>query len=81
MALFDGPPGEETRPSPAQLAPDSTEPRAGGYAQRWVFAGDERLLMVCRFRGTGAYYRMRVAKLPRACWLRKDVQRVVAGCD
>ncbi len=80
MELFDGPPGEETRASRAQLAPDGTDARPGGYVQSWVFAGDEKLLMVCRYRGSGAYYRAVVATLPKKCMLRKDFLRVVAGC-
>jgi len=81
MRLFDGPPGEELKTSPAELAPDSTRLTRGGFDSTWRFAGDEDLLMVCIYNGSGTYYRARPRPLPRACFLRKDNEVTRAWCD
>jgi hypothetical protein len=81
MLLFDGPPGEETQRFAAQLAPDSTVKRPGGFTQAWTFAGNEQLLLICSYSGVPAYYRAKLRPLPKACTLRKDPGRTVAHCE
>lgn len=80
MRLFDGPPGEEQRPSPAELAPDSARERGGILTSTWIFAGNEKLLLVCAYRGTKTYYRAQVPQLPKTCTLHRDAHRTIGGC-
>jgi hypothetical protein len=67
--LFDGPPGEENAASPAELAPDSVTGSGNNLVTTWTFAGSEKLLLVCTYAGTSAYYRAVIAKVPHACTL------------
>jgi len=80
MRLFDGPPGEEQRPSPAELAPDSANEKDGSLTSTWIFAGNEKLLLVCAYRGTKAYYRTQVSHLPKTCTLHRDARRTTGSC-
>ena len=80
MRLFDGPPGEEQRPSPAELAPDSVNEKGGSLTSTWIFAGNEKLLLVCAYRGTKAYYRTQVSHLPKTCTLHRDARRTTGSC-
>jgi hypothetical protein len=82
MRLFDGPPGEELKSSPAELAPDTTKVERGrGFTSTWRFAGSENLLMVCTFDGSRTYYRARVSPIPKTCTLHDDGGLVQAWCD
>ena len=81
MRLFDGPPGEELKQAPADLAPDQTVERRGGYTNTWRFTGSGDLLMVCTYNGSGTYYRARVHPLPSVCTLRDDNGLRQAWCD
>jgi hypothetical protein len=81
LRLFEGAPGEETKQAPADLAPDSSVTRPGGYLNTWSFGGDEKLLMVCAYRDTGSYYRRVLKPLPTACMSSETPAGVVARCD
>jgi hypothetical protein len=81
LRLFDGPPGEEAKPAPAELAPDRTAQRGGSIGTTWRFAGDESLLMVCAYRGTAAYYRATLNPLPRSCTMQRGASRTAASCE
>jgi hypothetical protein len=81
LRLFDGPPGEETKDAPAELAPDGTTRRAGIETTQWRFAGDEHLLLVCEYRATTSYYRMALPSVPGACNMVHGPDGVVAGCE
>jgi len=81
MKLFDGPPGEELKAVPADLAPDRTRERSGGFTSAWRFAGNEDLLMVCTYDGSGTYYRARPSPLPSRCTLRNENGLTQAWCD
>jgi hypothetical protein len=81
MRLFDGPPGEETQPAPAELAPDGTTEAAGRLTAEWRFAGHERLLVVCTYRDTTSYYRAAPAKPPAHCTLARGPDGTIAECD
>ena len=80
MRLFDGPPGEEQRPSPAELAPDSSGEKGGNLTNTWIFAGNEKLLLVCAYRGTKTYYRTLVPRLPKTCTLHRGAHRTTGAC-
>ena len=41
LRLFDGPPGEETKQAPADLAPDRAAQQGGRLTATWRFTGDE----------------------------------------
>ena len=85
MRLFDGPPGEESRAAPAQLAPDEVTPqpgtRPGSLTARWRFAGGEHLLLVCDYRDTGSYYRRAATTLPHACSIVRGPDGIMAACE
>ena len=81
MRLFDGPPGEETKPAPAQLAPDGTVTHQGGHTSTWKFGGKENLLVVCAYNGSATYYRARPNPPPKLCTLRQDRGLTRGWCD
>jgi len=81
MRLFDGPPGEELQKSPAELAPDSALLKNHDLTSTWIFAGNEKLLVVCTYLGTKTYYRIEVPVLPKTCTLRRDAHRTAAACE
>jgi hypothetical protein len=81
MRLFDGPPGEELKDAPTELAPDRTLRQRDRFTSSWRFAGDESLLMVCRYNGSGTYYRARFPKLPTSCSIRDDNGLRQAWCE
>jgi hypothetical protein len=81
MRLFDGPPGEELKPSPAELAPDATTGGRAGFTSTWRFAGTEDLLLVCLYNGSGTYFRARPKPLPTGCTLRNSNGLTQAWCD
>jgi len=81
MRLFDGPPGEELKAYPAELAPDGTVERNRGFTSTWRFAGNENLLMVCTYDGSRTYYWAHVSPVPKACTLQDDGGLVQAWCD
>jgi hypothetical protein len=81
MRLFDGPPGEELKVAPAELAPDQTLRQRDGFTSSWRFAGNEDLLMVCRYNGAGTYYRTRLQKPPTGCSMRDDNGLRQAWCE
>jgi hypothetical protein len=80
MRLFDGRPGEEQLASPAELAPDSAIEKGNSLTSTWIFAGNEKLLLVRAYRGTKAYYRMQVPWLPKTCTMHRDAHRTTGGC-
>jgi hypothetical protein len=81
LHLYDGKPGEESRPAPAELAPDSTQQQAGSLLTKWIFAGNESLLLVCRYHGTSTYYRAALQQLPHGCTMRSSPRATVAICE
>jgi hypothetical protein len=81
MRLFDGPPGEEMQKSPAELAPDSAVLKNHDLTSTWIFAGNEKLLLVCSYRGTKTYYRTVIRGLPKTCTMHRDARRTVAACE
>jgi hypothetical protein len=81
MRLFDGPPGEELKSAPAELAPDRTTERRGGLTSTWRFAGEEDLLVVCIYDGSGTYYRAGPHPLPEKCTVRDDNGLSLAWCE
>lgn len=81
MRLFDGPPGEETRTSPVELAPDGTTRQGGTTTSRWRFGGDEHVLLVCTYRGTDSYYRIALPSPPAACAVTRGPRGVTGSCE
>jgi hypothetical protein len=81
MRLFDGSPGEERQKSPAELAPDSALLKNHDLSSTWIFAGNEKLLLVCAYRGTKTYYRTEVPVVPKTCTMHRDAHRTVATCE
>jgi hypothetical protein len=81
MRLFDGLPGEELKTSPAELAPDSTTAHRGGFTSTWTFAGNETLLMVCVYNGSGTYYYASPGPLTRSCVAERSHGLTQAWCE
>jgi hypothetical protein len=81
MRLFDGPPGEELKRAPADLAPDQTVAHPGGFTSAWSFADSEVPLMVCTYNGSATYYRARPHRLLKSCYLRNDDGLTQAWCE
>jgi hypothetical protein len=81
MRLFDGPPGEERKQAPADLAPDQTVERPGGYTSTWQFGGTGDLLMVCTYNGSGTYYRALLHPLPTRCTFQDDNHLRQGWCE
>lgn len=81
LRLYDGPPGEEQKPSPVQLAPGETAGRTKHLTAKWRLGGDEHLLMVCDYGGTQAYYRAAVPFSAQQCVLRRQVGHTTASCQ
>jgi len=81
MRLFDGPPGEELQKSPAELAPDSALLKNHDLTSSWIFAGNEKLLLVCTYRSTKTYYRTQIPRLPKTCTLHRNTHQTVAACE
>jgi hypothetical protein len=81
MRLFDGTPGEEAKAAPAELAPDETQTRGRDVTTTWQFAGDEKLLVLCIYGGSQAYYRIAPHPLPSRCVLRRDNFRTDGWCE
>ena len=81
MRLFDGKPGEETRASPADLAPDESVEHRGGFISHWTFAGSEGLLMVCAYKGSKTYLRTQPRPMPKRCTLDTSPTRTNASCE
>lgn len=79
--LFDGPPGEESKTAPVELAPDHTSEQPGGWTQTWRFAGNEDLLMVCVYTGSATYYRAQPRPIPGVCAVESKSARIVARCE
>jgi hypothetical protein len=80
LRLYDGPPGEESRASPAELAPADTTEHQGTLTATWTFAGNEALLMVCVYRDSPSYYRGEPRPMPDRCSMERSLSRTVAGC-
>jgi hypothetical protein len=81
MRLFDGPPGEEQRQFPAELAPDSAIQKHGTLTSTWIFAGNENLLLICDYRGTKTYYRTHVPHIPKTCTLHREAHQTTTSCE
>lgn len=81
MRLFDGLPGEELKAAPADLAPDKTVERRGGFTSTWSFGASGDLLIVCAYNGSKTYYRARPGSLPSRCTMRNDNGLTQAWCD
>jgi hypothetical protein len=81
MRLFDGPPGEETKEAPAELAPDTSKKHRGGFTNIWSFGGSENLLMVCAYDGSRTYYRTTVRALPKSCTEESNKGLVQGWCQ
>jgi hypothetical protein len=80
LRLFDGPPGEEAKDAPAELAPDHSADRQGGFEAVWRFADNETLLMVCAYHGTKTYLRARPLPPPRFCIVQRVGEHTAAEC-
>jgi hypothetical protein len=78
-ALIDGPPGEETRPAPATLAPDRSEGRGpAAFRNEWV--ARPGLLMVCRYVGTSTYLRATLPEGTSRCTMTRGSGRFTFSC-
>lgn len=78
MRLFDAPPGED---SPTELEPGQSVARRDGFTLTWHLKGDEDLLIVCLYDGSGTYYRARPRPMPARCTLRNDNGLTWAWCE
>jgi hypothetical protein len=81
MKLYEGAPGEELKSAPAQLAPDNSSERPGGYTAVWRFGGIRDLLIVCTYDGSGTYYRAQPSPVPASCTVRDDKGLIQAWCE
>jgi hypothetical protein len=78
MQLFAAPPGRE---APAELAPGQTIERSDSLTLTWHLAGNEDLLMICLYDGSGTYYRARPRPVPTSCTMRNDNGLTQAWCE
>lgn len=78
MQLFDAPP---ERSSMRELVPDLTNRSGDSYTMTWHLAGVASPLMICRYNGSGTYYRARPSPVPTTCVLRDDDGLKQGWCD
>jgi hypothetical protein len=78
MRLFDAPPGEH--PS-AELMPSLTVEHRDAFTLNWHISGDDDVLMLCLYDGSGTYYRARFHPPPVSCILRDDNGLTQAWCE
>jgi hypothetical protein len=67
MRLFNVPLDATSKTPPAELLPDRTVEHGDVAISTWRFAGNENLLMVCSYNGSGTYYVSRVRPPPTSC--------------
>lgn len=79
--LFDGPPGEERRDAPAELAPDEVTTKGSESRSLWdVSSYPEGLLLVCRYANTTTYLRGRIPAGHARCVLSHRGKMVSMAC-
>ena len=78
MRLFDVPPGNDPA---TELAPSLTFEHRDVFTLTWHIGGDDDLLMLCLYDGSGTYYRARLRPPPADCILRDDNGLTQALCE
>lgn len=78
MRLFDAQPGSNAA---KELAPAGEVRQGDSYAMTWNLTGNEALVMVCLYDGSGTYYEAWPNPLPTSCALRDDNGLTLAWCE
>lgn len=81
MRLFDLPPAEQANDPATEVVPRSRIEAADGYTSTWRFTGNDDLLVVCTYNGSGTYYRARLHPPPARCTVQDTYGLRQAWCD
>ena len=81
MRLFDVAAARQNNEAPAEVHPERTVEGPDSFISTWRFTGNEDLVMICTYNGSGTYYRARLRALPSDCTIRDDNGLRQAWCD
>ena len=78
MRLFDT---TRSQGAAKELAPGQTIGNGDGSTSTWRFSGNENLLMMCSYNGSGTYYVARPDPAPTLCVTHEDNGLTRAWCE